>query len=588
MTKSVLIICIFFAYLRTSAQPEAVLLKTADSLNKLEKYDAAITAYSKILSQKPQHEKALLGRGLAYVSNNKSALAEKDFKEAIRLNASCSDCHTGLGQLKLFQNDIAAAAVAADKAMELDSKNAGAWILKGRILLTQKKYSDASSSFTKAISFDSSNAGAYYFRSFVSRETKMFRDALSDLYMVTKLAPADADAYYETGAIYSDQKNWVDAMKYFLLAIQKDSSNSEYFKALANTYFATNDIANAVKYYTKAIKLNDKDVEAYIYRGEANYSIEDMDASCNDYKAALSKIAPGKDIQTRLYITGRISEFCDSSKAEYYYQRGIASYNLNQFNKAVEWYNKGLQKFPNHFMLTSFRGGALLKMNEYDKAESDYTKAMALKDQVAQETNSSYKFQEATAAQRQAYINHTIAENYMHRAEARLTLNNYAGAMADIDEALRIMPPGEDGVADFYYVKGSVYLAQQDNNSALNWFNKAIQVVPGFAPALVNRALVKLNLAYRTTVVQRHVGIKDASIALPSQTRVSVNTDNLEAALSDCNKAIAAESKYAYAYYIRAMVKIALKQPDQCYDLLKAEQLGYTEARLLIEENKCR
>lgn len=588
MRKSLFIICIFFAYLKATAQPEAALLKAADSLSNLKKYEAAITIYSKILNQKPQNEKALIGRGLAYAGSNKLTLAEKDYREAIRLNPGCVDCHIRLGRVKLFQDDYAAALSSAEKALEVDNKSAAAWVLKGRISSEQKKYSDASSSFNKAIGLDSNNADAYYFRATVFSEMEMFESALNDLSMVIKLSPGNPGAYYETGAIYANQKKWDNAIKYFKLSMEKDSLNGESYKALGRVYIDKQDYTNAIKYFTKAIKLDDKDAEAYMYRGEINYNLEDMDASCRDYKAALARLISAKDANTKDYIMKRTAEFCDSSKAEYYYQRGIANYNLNQFDKAVEWYNKGLAKFSQHFMLTSFRAAALLKMDQYDKAEADYTKALALKDKIEEEASNSNMFREATAEQKQGYITHSIAEVYSHRAEARLALSNFAGAMIDIDEALKIMPAGAEGIEGFYYIKGAVYLAQEDNNSALTWFNKAVQVVPGFAGALVNRALVKLNLAYRTTVTQRYMGIKGATISLPSQTHVTVNTDNLESALSDCNKAIAADSKYGYAYYVRAMIKIALKQPDQCYDLLKAEQLGYDAATPLIRENKCR
>lgn len=593
MKTFVLTICTFLVYNVVIAQLETALLKSADSLSKLKKYEAAIVVYSKILKQKPQHEKALIGRGASYLHTDKLVLAEKDYKEAIKANPACVDCHIGLGRLKFFQDDKVAALSSVTQALQLDDKNVKAWVLRARISLLEKKYSEAATNFNKAISFDSTNADAYYFRATLFAQTQLFESALKDLSTVQRLEPDFASAYYDAGAIYGNQQKWAEALKYFSLAIQKDSTNSDYYKAAGNVYFYQDKHLEAVQMYTKAIKWNDKDVDLYGYRGEAYYALEDMDASCRDFKAALTRISGTKDAQAKASITDRMAEFCDSTHAAYYYQRGIANYNLKQFANAVEWYNKGLKKFPQHFMLFSFRGNARLALGEFEKAESDYTQAFAFKNKIEEEVANSDNFQNATPEQKQAHIAISIAENYRFRADARLGLNNYAGAVMDIDEALKLLPADAPGIDAFYNTKGTIYLAQEDNNNALSWYNKAVQVSPNYSLALVNRAIVKVNLAYKTSIINTEIfghSSRGSSfrLNLPPKNKTTVIKDNIESALADCNRAIAAEQNYAYAFYIRGIVKMILEQGDHCYDLLKSEQLGFTAAKLAIEELKCR
>jgi tetratricopeptide (TPR) repeat protein len=553
----------------------------------LKKYDAAILLYSKILKQAPLSEKALIGRAKSYANANKYALAEKDFKDAIAHNPGCISCYLKFGLLKLIQNDTAGATANANEAIRLDNKNSEAWLLKARIAITEKKYADASAHLAKAIDLDKDNADAYLTRATLSVNMQLPDIALRDFDEVIRLKPDYADAYAQKGNIYAQRKQWDDALKYYLLGAQRDSLNAEYYKTIGSLYSSEKkDFPTALNYFARAIRLNDKDGETYVYRGDAYYWMEDMDASCSDYKAALQRLPPQGSDEDRTYLKNKTAGLCDSNFAEYYYQRGIANYNLDQFEKAVAWYNKGMKKFPENLCLFSFRAASLLKMNKFDEAESDYNKAIALKDKVIDET-ANY-FRDLTPAERQIYIQHSIAENFSHRAEVRLALKNYAGAMNDIDEALKEMPANEGGIENFYFIKAAIYLEQGDNNSALTWLNKSIHFNPGFGSALVDRALVKLNLAYRTTVTQRSLNFGGAPISLPAQTHSTVNTDNLESALTDCNKAIGAEPKNGYAYYVRAMIKLALKQADYCYDFLKAEQLGYEEAKSMIQENKCR
>lgn len=593
MKKLILTVPAFLLYVAVFAQPESVLLKTADSLTNAKKYDAAVQAYSKLLKQKPQHEKALIGRAVVYVNLNKLTLAEKDYNDAIKANPSCIDCHIGLGRVKIFQNDLAAAQVSAGRVLQLDEKNYQGWLLKARVSLAQKKYSEAATGFNKAISLDSNNADAFYLRSTLFIQMQLFESAIKDLSTVNRLQPDFAVAYYETGVIYANQEKWEDALKYFQLALQKDSTDAGYYKAVGNVYVYKKDAANAIKFYSKAIRLDDKDGEAYLYRANAYHALEDMDAYCKDIKAAVAKFSITNPAQLdKEEIAKGMAEFCDSTLPGYYYQRGIASYNLKQFDKSVQWYTKGLAKYPQHFMLISFRGNAQLALQQFDKAEKDYTQALSLKDKLTEETKNSLNFYDATDEQKKAYVAGSLADVYRHRGEVRLSLNNYTGAMVDIDEAIKIMPAEMEGREAAFNAKGAVYMAQEDNTNALSWLNKAVQANPSYAIALVNRAIVKFNLAYKTRVISSEISLRTAGstsrLNLPDKTKTVVVRDNIESALADCNKAIAADPTYAYAFYIRGVIKMGLDQQDYCYDILKSEQLGFAAATAVIAELKCR
>jgi tetratricopeptide (TPR) repeat protein len=244
-------------------------------------------------------------------------------------------------------------------------------------------------------------------------------------------------------------------------------------------------------------------------------------------------------------------------------------------------------------MLTFFKGNTEISLQQFDKAESDYTRAITLKDNLTEETNKSFNFRQASDYEKKRYVDASIAEVYRHRSEARLSMNNYTGAIADVDEAVKMIFSQMEGKEAIYNTKAAIYMAQNDNTNALSWLNKALDASPDYAIARVNRAIVKFNLAYKTSVISSEISIKsnpgsNFRLNLPDKTKTVVIKDNIESALVDCNKAIEADPSYAYAYYIRGVIKMGLDQPDYCYDILKSEQLGFTAAKAVIEELKCR
>jgi tetratricopeptide (TPR) repeat protein len=316
--------------------------------------------------------------------------------------------------------------------------------------------------------------------------------------------------------------------------------------------------------------------------------MEDMDASCDDLRELLKKIpattTDTQEKQIRDIAVEAEAGHCDSSTAGYYYQRGIANYNLVKYDRAIEWYNRGLAKFPDHCMMTSFRGNAYLAAENYRTAEADYTRSIELRPKLIAELQKG----NTNGLSARDYANFMIADIYRMRAKVRLSLNNYAGAMVDVEEGIALIDPQSEQRTDFFKTKGDIFLAQNDNSSAFTWYNKALQVTPNFPEALANRALVKLNLAYRVRVISPSIGVNNSRINLPTKTQQIVNKDNLESALADCNKAIAGNPQYGYAYYVRSMIKEALEQSDYCYDLFKAESLGLGFVKEIISEKKCR
>jgi tetratricopeptide (TPR) repeat protein len=83
--------------------------------------------------------------------------------------------------------------------------------------------------------------------------------------------------------------------------------------------------------------------------------------------------------------------------------------------------------------------------------------------------------------------NRTNAMAYNNRGFTRDKLNDHTGALADLDEAIRL----DSKRSPFHYNRGCVRFSQNDCTGALADFNQAVNLDPKFVPPLITRGVVE-------------------------------------------------------------------------------------------------
>ena len=148
-----------------------------------------------------------------------------------------------------------------------------------------------------------------------------------------------------------------------------------------------------------------------------------------------------------------------------------------------------------------------------------------------------------------------FAEAYFNRGNAKSELGLYKGAIADYDEAIRLIPD----FAEAYFNRGNTKDDLDQYTAAIADYDEAIRLKPDYAEAYYNRGLVKSELGL------------------------------YKGAIADYDMAIRLIPSHAYAYYKRGIAKGNLERIGEAKQDLQtalklAEQAGDESLKADIEE----
>jgi len=142
------------------------------------------------------------------------------------------------------------------------------------------------------------------------------------------------------------------------------------------------------------------------------------------------------------YASGQ-QEQTESMEAEFYYNRGIAYGKKGQYDRAISDFTKAIEIDPRYAEAYNNRGIAYGKKDQYDQVISDFTKAIE--------------------------IDPRYAEAYNNRGIAYGKKGQYDRAISDYTKALKINPM----FAGAYYNRGVAYYYKKEYDKSLEDVEKA-------------------------------------------------------------------------------------------------------------------
>ncbi len=583
---------LFNTSIRSIAQPNNLLIKQADSLLEKAEFKKAYNLYNELIQKEPNNEKALRGRGFSQIKLGLLNEAKIDYQKAIEINPQCSNCFLNLAQIAASQNQLSKTEELVSKAIVADATNENAFLMRAELRETKKDYAGALRDFDKAIQLKPERAECYIQRAGLNQRAGYEALAKADFATAIEKEPENAAVYFSRANFFINQSNWSRALVDLNEAIKINPSNIDYHTYKGSVLYYLQEFELSIKSYTDAIVMDSSNYTAYLYRAMSWHKLENMDSCCFNYQLA-QKFVPKSDTAEIKTIKLQLNELCDANQKSYYYQRGIAAYNLEDYNKAVLYYNEGLEKFPSSPLLISFRGNAYKAAGNIDLAISDYLNCAGHQSQFITDikSNPEYKLDEKKAL---LYFSGSMASLYEALAECYSNKNEFERALIYADSSVNVIQ-AYSRVEEFK----SIYSTCLNVRAVL--YNEKNELIKAKADLIESCTISGLNplphtnlaITYCKMAFEKNNKIKELNFKIqstsgishfnmPSKTNKPIDTNLLQLALNECNKAIQLDDKLAFSYLIRAQVKQLLFLPDACLDAWQAEKLGITDASIQL------
>jgi tetratricopeptide (TPR) repeat protein len=578
--KSIVVFVLMFCLsMPANAQQKSKVEIVLDSLLAKNKNAEAILYLKKEIAIKPTNDKLYRNLGFVYLNSNDLINAEIQYKKAISLNKACGRCYMHLARIYAIKNESEKALISINKSISIDDSDASAYCIKANIYEMQNDEIGAMSNYDKAIEIAPQEAEYYYARAMFNNNHAYKSFAMSD---ITKAIDVDANNdnyYYYRSEIYFGLGKINNALEDVDRAIKINNRVATYYIAKAAIQYALKNNDEVIANYRKAIEVDTNSYYAYFNLGGEYYRQENMDSTCILMNKSIEIISKNKiDAKEKSEIENILKSICDASKPSYYYHRGIGLYNIHKMQESIDWYNQGIAKFPNHALLLSFRGNALIKSKKFKECIADYEKAIENRKNLAEEI----EFNKSTGRPiSDQYEEELVASSYSSMAEAYLVLGNYDKAMKAINQSLAIKTENAIvGKENYYRLKAEICIADNNLADAMLNLDTSLQLNASHVPSLISKAaalIYKLNDFKSNSIGFNNYVDKPltAKWNLPLKQDKKYSKTIFDAAMYCVQKAVEIEPENADAFYVRGILHyMNFENNAYCADIQKAKLYG--------------
>lgn len=263
-----------------------------------------------------------------------------------------------------------------------------------------------------------------------------------------------AQNYFNTGLDWFKKKQYEQAIQSLDNAIQLKPDYMFAYQVRGNSYAALKQMKNAYSDYTTALKLAPNNAINYYNRGNVYRLTRCYDSAFLDYN---------RSIQLKPDYTNAFQN------------RGITYANEKNYDLAIQDFSRAIAIDSNYYLAYNSRGLVYLAIGQYELSVNDFKKAIALDTNkerpfvvinIVEPLAHLYRFSEAAkyysdfrSEYGTGYIDAPYWDyfkKYMEAVTSNLAKNDYAGALASLNEAEKLYdtksqtnPNDDDASASF-------------------------------------------------------------------------------------------------------------------------------------------
>jgi serine/threonine-protein kinase len=298
---------------------------------------------------------------------------------------------------------------------------------RGQQAIQQGDHREAVECLTRAIRLRPDVAIAYRYRAYAYREMGDRISALNDLDVAIRLKPDDPQAYADRAAALFAQKAYEQAIADCDYVLRLDPGRADIYGLRGRCYAELGDSQRALQDYAEAIRGDPEQASVYVqWRAELHLDCQQPHDLLTDSEL-LIQLTPNQP-------TG-------------YFLRGMALALLKRFEEALQDYHTALTIAPGHKPTLLARAHAYLQLGRASETEADCTaylqqdpEAASLYELRGLARKLQGRWQEATADLTEAIRRAPSVDRYNWRAQMHYFVGDYAAAVQDHMEALKLDP----------------------------------------------------------------------------------------------------------------------------------------------------
>jgi len=565
-------------------------------------YDKAFADFEKAIELRPGFVGLYYSRGVTNFLAQRFPEAVEDFDRYIKREPKDPSAYLNRGASYLFLGDTLKAMNDYNKAIKLDRFEPECYVRRGRVYAAQGNFTDAVKDMTRSIELDSTNTFAYFNRALMYYELHDYNSAMRDLGRVLKDEPGNALTLYNRALIYAQVGDFSNALEDMDHVININPGNVLAYYNRAAIFMEMGRYRDALSDYNRAIELYPDFAKAYLNRSYVENLLGMTRQSKEDYRTA---------------------------------QRKVGEYRAK--NAAGEA----------SFADTTRKYSSLLALDA-EFAKKDFDNELLQHRDIDIRLRPLYRFSLAAERERRdvalsSRYDNPLADRFIDSVPVPVVIsNNQNLETLKLVRSLSSVLSGDDstgaGKVDLspsqtFFIRGIYDVQEKKFNSALSWFDKAVQAAESEADKdrytrfykafyLMNRGVLRAEMidfiaslegnvqtlsmdengSTRARVSDRVARTYDYSEALedireaislvPDMPQLYFNLGNLQClsgemvpSIDSYTKAINMHPAMGDAFFNRGLVLIYLKDKEKgCIDLSRAGELGVGDAYSVIDK----
>jgi len=176
----------------------------------------------------------------------------------------------------------------------------------GNTYYIQKEYSKAIDEYQKALVLDSMNAGTHYNLGNTYYGRKEYSKAIDEYQKALEIDPECVEAHNNLGCLYQDIKESDKAIKEYQKVLELNPTHMDALNNLGNAYYGRKEYSKAIDEYQKALEINPNYVKGHIKLAEVYYIQKKYKSALQELKLAQRLEPSNENIKYKIEIFKRL------------------------------------------------------------------------------------------------------------------------------------------------------------------------------------------------------------------------------------------------------------------------------------------